>query len=111
MHRQVRVEGTARPLADDEADAYFNARPYASRLAVWVAEQSAPVPNRGFLEERMTELAQRYAGATVPRPATWVGYRVAPESMEFWQGRESRLHDRLLYTRNGGGWKIVRLAP
>ena len=111
MHRQVRVEGKAYLLTDEESDAYFNTRPHDSRLAVWVAAQSSPVESREFLENKMTEIAEQYPGDCVPRPATWVGYRVTPECMEFWQGRESRLHDRLLYTREDGGWKLVRLAP
>ena len=111
MHRQVRIDGRAYLLTDEEADAYFDTRPYDSRLAVWVADQSVEVESREFLEDRMAEIAERYPGESVPRPATWVGYRVVPDSMEFWQGRESRLHDRLLYTREDGGWKIVRLAP
>ena len=111
MHRQIRVEGKACLVTDEEADAYFNTRPHDSRLAVWVADQSSPVESREFLEDGMAGMAERYPGDSVPRPATWVGYRVAPERMEFWQGRESRLHDRLLYTREGSGWKLVRLAP
>lgn len=111
MHRQVRIEGRAYLLTDEEADAYFDTRPYDSRLAVWVADQSVGVESREFLEDRMAELTEQYGGDPVPRPATWVGYRVVPDSLEFWQGRESRLHDRLLYTREGDGWKIVRLAP
>ena len=111
MHRQVRVEGRAHMLPDEEADAYFDSRPHDSRLAVWVADQSVEVESREFLESRMAEIAEQYPGESVPRPATWAGYRVVPDSIEFWQGRESRLHDRLLYTREGEGWKIVRLAP
>ena len=111
MHRQVRVEGRAHLLSDEEADAYFNTRPQDSRVAVWVADQSAEVESRAFLESRMAEMALRYPDEDVPRPATWVGYRVVPECIEFWQSRESRLHDRLLYTRERTGWKIVRLAP
>ena len=111
MHRQVRMEGKACLLANAESDAYFNTRPHDSRLAVWVADQSSPVESREFLENRMAEIAERYPGDFVPRPDTWVGYTVTPECMEFWQGRESRLHDRLLYTREDGGWKLVRLAP
>ena len=111
MHRQVRVEGKAYLLSDEESDAYFNTRPHDSRLAVWVADQSSPVESREFLEDRMAEIAERYPGDFVPRPDTWVGYRVTPECMEFWQGRESRLHDRLLYTREDDDWKLVRLAP
>ncbi len=111
MHRQVRVEGKAYLLSNEETDAYFNSRPYDSRLAVWVADQSSLVESRAFLENRMAEIGERYPGDIVPRPATWVGYRVAPECIEFWQGRESRLHDRLLYTRENDNWKRVRLAP
>ena len=111
MHRQVRVEGRAHLLSHEEADAYFNTRPHDSRLAVWVADQSVEIESREFLESRMAEIAEQYPGESVPRPATWTGYRVVPERIEFWQGRESRLHDRLLYTREEGGWKIVRLAP
>ena len=111
MHRQVRVEGKAALLSDEEADAYFNTRPHDSRLAVWVADQSSLVESREFLENRMADIAEQYPGDFVPRPDTWVGYRVTPECMEFWQGRESRLHDRLLYTREDDDWKLVRLAP
>ena len=111
MHRQVRVEGKAYLLTDEESDAYFKTRPYDSRLAVWVADQSVQVESREFLENKIAEIAERYPGESVPRPTTWVGYRVVPDSMEFWQGRESRLHDRLLYTREDVGWKLVRLAP
>ena len=87
MHRQVRIDGRAYQLTDNEADAYFDTRPHDSRLAVWVADQSAPVPGREFLENRMAQVAEQYPGESVPRPATWVGYRVVPDSMEFWQGR------------------------
>lgn len=111
VHRQVRIEGSAGLLTNEEADAYFSTRPRDSRLAVWVADQSVEVESREFLEDRMVEMAKRYPGEPVPRPATWVGYRVTPDSMEFWQGRESRLHDRLLYTREDGAWNVVRLAP
>ena len=111
MHRQVRIEGSAYLFAGEEADAYFDTRPYDSRVAVWVADQSVEVDSREYLEDRLAGLTEQYAGDPVPRPATWVGYRVVPDSVEFWQGRESRLHDRLLYTREDGGWKIVRLAP
>lgn len=111
MHRQVRVEGQARLLSAAESDAYFNTRPDDSRLAVWVAEQSSVVESRAFLEARMAELERQYGGEPAPRPANWVGYRVKPERMEFWQGRESRLHDRLLYAWQDGGWRLSRLAP
>ena len=111
MHRQVRIAGNAQMLSDEEADAYFNTRPHDSRLAARVADQSAEIESREYLENRMAEIAKQYPGESVLRPATWSGYRVVPERIEFWQGRESRLHDRLLYTRQEDGWKIVRLAP
>ena len=111
MHRQVRIEGIAHLLSAAEADAYFDTRPRGSRLAVHVADQSVEVESRAFLEHRMSELAAQYRDETIPRPPTWVGYRVAPERIEFWQGRENRLHDRLLYSREDSDWKIVRLAP
>ncbi len=111
MHRQVRIEGRAYQLSDKESDAYFNTRPYDSRLAVWVADQSSIVESREFLESRMSGIEKQYPGERVPRPDTWVGYRVMPAAMEFWQGRESRLHDRLLYTRDNDKWRLVRLAP
>ena len=111
MHRQIRIEGTAHLLSDAEADAYFNTRPRGSRLAVHVADQSTEVESRAFLEHRMSDLAAQYRDETIPRPPTWVGYRVVPERIEFWQGRENRLHDRLLYTKEDSDWKIVRLAP
>ena len=111
MHRQVRIEGKAHLLSDEDADTYFNTRPRGSRLAVRVAHQSIEVESREFLENRMAEITEQYQGGSIPRPVTWVGYRVEPERIEFWQGRENRLHDRLLYTRDYGDWKIVRLAP
>lgn len=111
VHRQVRIEGRAHRLSDEESDAYFNTRPYDSRLAAWVADQSSIVESREFLEGRMAEIERRYPGEDVPRPDTWIGYRVVPGCMEFWQGRESRLHDRLLYTRDKDQWQRVRLAP
>ena len=112
LHRQVRVEGTVTPLGAAAADEYFATRPYASRISVWVAEQSSIVPGREFMEQRYDEFAQRFPDDNVPRPDTWIGYRVRPESVEFWQGRESRLHDRLLFQRDDReGWRMQRLAP
>ncbi len=111
MHRQVRIDGRGIPAYGRRGGRLLRHPAHDSRLAVWVANQSTPVPGREYLEDRMAEIARRYPDDTVPRPTTWVGYRVVPDSVEYWQGRESRLHDRLLYTREGGGWKIVRLAP
>lgn len=112
LHRQVRVEGDVVPVAAADADAYFTTRPRGSQVSVWVAPQSSTVPDRAFLEQRAAELEREFAGGPVPRPETWSGYRVRPDRMEFWQGRENRLHDRLCYERAGDGpWRMRRLAP
>ncbi len=111
LERQVRVEGIVSRVPDKESDAYFAARPRGSQLGAWASEQSRPVRYRGALEKRLREIESEYEGREVPRPAFWGGYRVVPETMEFWQGRENRLHDRLRYRRAEGGWKIERLQP
>jgi pyridoxamine 5'-phosphate oxidase len=111
LERQVRIEGRATRLSDSESDAYFASRPRGSRLGAWASEQSRPVEDRSVLEERVRELEARYEGREIPRPPFWGGYRVKPEVVEFWQGRESRLHDRLVYGRTGDGWQIERLQP
>lgn len=110
LHRQVRIEGGATPVGDAEADAYFATRPYGSRIGALASPQSRVVPSRAVLERRVAELEALYPDA-VPRPAEWGGWRVRPDLFEFWQGRPSRLHDRLRYTREASGWRIERLAP
>jgi pyridoxamine 5'-phosphate oxidase len=111
LERQIRIEGRASRLSSKESDAYFAGRPRESRLGAWASEQSRPVEDRNILEERVRALEAEYEGREIPRPPFWGGYRVEPDTIEFWQGRESRLHDRLVYLRNEGGWKIVRLQP
>jgi pyridoxamine 5'-phosphate oxidase len=112
LERQVRAEGRAEKLEASASDAYFQRRPRASRLAAWVAAQSSPADSRDALEKRMAELERAYAEQEVPRPPAWGGYRLVPERVELWQGRESRLHDRLRYEADGaGGWRLARLAP
>jgi pyridoxamine 5'-phosphate oxidase len=111
LERQVRVEGRAVRIPDAESDAYFAGRPRGSRLGAWVSEQSRPVEGRRELEERLKGLEDEYEGCEIPRPPFWGGYRVEPDSIEFWQGRENRLHDRLLYMRRDGEWRIQRLQP
>ena len=111
LERQVRIEGRANRLPGEESDAYFASRPRGSRLGAWASEQSRPVEDRGVLEERVRELEAEYEGREVPRPPFWGGYRVEHEIVEFWQGRENRLHDRLVYRRNAGGWEMERLQP
>lgn len=113
MQRQVRVEGTAHRVPDPVSDAYFAGRPRPSQLAAWASEQSAPVASREALEEAYDAVARRFDGVTVPRPDFWGGYRVMPSTVELWQGRPGRLHDRLRYRRTGGEgeWLVERLAP
>ena len=111
IHRQVRIEGQVEEVSKAEADEYFDSRPHGSRIAVWVADQSSKVESREYMEQKMQELEDRYPDE-VPRPETWTGYRVVPTSIEFWQGRENRLHDRIIYQRQANGdWSMGRLAP
>lgn len=111
LHRQVRVEGTVVSLGPEQADEYFSSRPYGSRISARVAVQSSEVESRTILEERWLELKAQFP-ESVPRPDDWIGYRVEPEVIEFWQGREDRLHDRICYSRGeSGGWDRRRLAP
>jgi len=110
LERQVRIEGRAEKVSSAESDAYFKSRPVGARLSARASLQSSVVPGRSFLESSVQKEKATY-GDDPPRPENWGGYRVIPERIEFWQGRENRLHDRLLYTRGGGAWKIERLAP
>ncbi len=112
LERQVRIEGKIEKLSKERSEAYFHTRPVSSQLGTLVSMQSQLIPNRAFLEEKLTLAEQEYEGKVIPKPAHWGGYRVMPFSIEFWQGRPSRLHDRLEYVlMEKGKWKIQRLAP
>lgn len=112
MERQVIVEGTVARLAREESEAYFHSRPRASQLGAWASRQSAIVTERAALDEALKAVEKKFAGQEAPLPPFWGGYRVAPETVEFWQGRRSRMHDRLRYRRDpGGDWIIERLSP
>jgi pyridoxamine 5'-phosphate oxidase len=112
LERQVIVEGPIAKVTREESEAYFHSRPAASQLAAWASQQSSVLPSRSVLEENLKGVEKKYAGQVVPLPPNWGGYRLAPETVEFWQGRRSRLHDRLRYRRaKDGSWTVERLAP
>jgi pyridoxamine 5'-phosphate oxidase len=113
LQRQIRIEGIVSKVSDDISTEYFNSRPKSSRIGAWSSPQSQIVENRAFLEEKYKELSEKYENTEgVPRPKYWGGYIVKPTMIEFWQGRSSRLHDRIVYEKTeSGAWKIERLAP
>jgi pyridoxamine 5'-phosphate oxidase len=112
LERQIQIEGNATKVSRDESQAYFDKRPLKSRLSAIISPQSNPVSSRAELEQRFEQVSAQYADRNPPVPEFWGGYRVAPERMEFWQGRENRLHDRFLYTITiDGSWRIERLGP
>jgi pyridoxamine 5'-phosphate oxidase len=112
LGRQVRIEGTARPTTPEESARYIRSRPRGSQLSALASPQSRPVESRAMLEQRVAELAARHVGGEPPLPGAWGGFRVVPARYEFWQHRDDRLHDRLVYVREAeGAWKIERLAP
>lgn len=111
LMRQVRIEGSVVQLSKEDAKAYFDSRPKASRLSAWASPQSKVIPDRAFLEERVAKLEQEYSGEDVPLPDFWGGYRIVPDRFEFWIDREDRLHDRYVYTPTENGWEITMLGP
>ena len=109
--RQVRVEGRAELVSEDEADEYFASRDRQTQIGAWASKQSQPLEGRFKLERRVARFAARYAIGSVPRPEFWSGYRVVPERVEFWEKRPFRLHERTLYEREGDAWAVSRLYP
>jgi pyridoxamine 5'-phosphate oxidase len=111
LGRQVRVEGSVEDVGSDESDAYWSTRPRPSQVAAWASPQSHPIADRGELDRLYAEAEQRFGAAQVPLPPFWGGYRVVPESIEFWLHRDDRLHDRVRYRKSGSAWLRERLAP
>jgi pyridoxamine 5'-phosphate oxidase len=111
LHRQVRFEGQVTQIESELADFYFDARPRGAQIAAHASAQSRPVPNRSVMDERFAELEAEFGEADIPRPDTWGGWRLYPETIEFWQGQPNRFHDRVKYSRLGSSWSKERLAP
>lgn len=111
LERQVRIYGKVKRTSSAESDEYFDSRPFESRIGAWVSMQSSVVPGRKYLEDKFEELKNKFNGQTIKRPEYWGGYRVVPSYFEFWQGRENRLHDRVVYEMVNDNWKIYRLSP
>jgi pyridoxamine 5'-phosphate oxidase len=111
LFRQVRILGHVEKLSALESDNYFSARPRGSQIGAWASPQSKPIPDRKKLDALVEKYTKKFEGKNVPRPAYWGGYRFVPDYFEFWYGRDSRLHDRIAYTRKKSGWKTERLAP
>jgi pyridoxamine 5'-phosphate oxidase len=111
LERQVRVEGEVRELSETQSDEYFHARPRGHQLAAWASEQSAPIESHALLDERYAHFNQRFDGEEIPRPHSWGGYLLAPNSLEFWQGRPNRMHERIAYVRAASVWTTQYLQP
>ena len=111
LERQIRIEGKINKLSKSESQKYFDSRPLESRIAAWASEQSKIIPDRDYLESQYKKFQEKFSGKKIPLPPNWGGYILIPNYFEFWQGRRSRLHDRICYKKEKGRWKIFRLAP
>lgn len=111
LERQIRIEGVINRIDAEESYAYFNSRSRGSRVGAWASNQSSPMESRQQLRHQVREFEEKFKGQDIPLPPYWGGYRLAPESIEFWQGRVNRLHDRIVFTREPDGWRRVRLSP
>jgi len=112
LHRQIKIRGTVEKVSEAESDAYFDTRPRDSRIGAWASDQSQPIDSREALEQKVAQATQQFEGVElVPRPEKWGGYLIRPQSIEFWAGRRSRLHDRVRFVREGDAWKTQRLQP
>ena len=111
LERQVRIEGTVEKISEAESEAYFQSRPTGSKIGAWASAQSSPIANREEIEKKYLNFSRQFNNTEIPRPPYWGGYIVKPSKIEFWQGRSSRLHDRILYSQQAEGWKIERLSP
>lgn len=111
LQRQIRITGDVTKTSKEESDEYFQSRPRGSRLGAWTSVQSQVIPSRDLLEERYTDFDRKYSAGDIPKPPYWGGYRLKPLTFEFWQGRESRLHDRIYFRQEDTSWKAARLAP
>jgi len=111
LERQIRISGKVKKVSKKESESYFHSRPYESQLAALASKQSSIIPGRKHLENKFDELKNEFNGKEIPLPAYWGGFKLVPESFEFWQGRENRLHDRISYLKEKNNWEIVRLAP
>ncbi len=111
LHRQIHIEGEVSRIDDDQSSVYFSSRPRTSQVGAWASHQSEIIASRSLLEEQFRNMERKFQDRTIPLPAFWGGYRIKPDRFEFWQGRSHRLHDRLVYRRDQGQWKITRLSP
>lgn len=111
LERQVRVEGAVEKVSEEDSEAYFKTRPEASKIGAWASPQSATIDGRNIIEENMLKYKEKFGEENIPKPPHWGGYIVKPVKIEFWQGRRSRLHDRIQYTLQSANWKIERIAP